>query len=138
MRATRPWRRGSMPSSRKPRTTRRAVAPASTKVPPPAAPKAARTPRKEAPPAPREDAAPAARRAAPARPQGPPAAPGAAPAASGPARRGRRDARDLIAVDVGNSETVVGRFRGGELESHWRLTSGRQTADEIVLTLSAL
>jgi len=35
----------------------------------------------------------------------------------------------LLAVDVGNSETVVGRFRGRELAAFWRLTSGRLTAD---------
>ena len=47
-------------------------------------------------------------------------------------------ARDLIAVDVGNSETVVGLFRGETLATHWRLTSGRATADEVSLTLDAL
>ena len=41
----------------------------------------------------------------------------------------------LIAVDVGNTECVVGRFRGAELEESWRLTSGRSTADEVRLTL---
>ena len=45
---------------------------------------------------------------------------------AGPARRATGD---LIAVDVGNSETVVGLFRGGELATHWRLTSGRATSD---------
>ena len=40
----------------------------------------------------------------------------------------RAASRDLLAVDVGNSETVVGLFRGAELASHWRLTSGRFTA----------
>ncbi len=63
------------------------------------------------------------------------------------ARRGshsrfRRDAgrhsRRLVAVDIGNSDTVVGRFEGAELREFWRLTSGRQTADEIVLTLRSL
>jgi type III pantothenate kinase len=48
------------------------------------------------------------------------------------------DARELLAVDVGNSETVVGLFRGVELASHWRLTSRRLTADEIGLTLDTL
>src|SRR5512144_2564974 len=47
-------------------------------------------------------------------------------------------AGDLIAVDVGNSETVVGLFSGGELATHWRLTSGRATTDEVSLTLDAL
>jgi type III pantothenate kinase len=46
--------------------------------------------------------------------------------------------RDLVAVDVGNSETTVGLFRDGEIVSHWRLTSGRSTADEVSLTLAAL
>ena len=46
--------------------------------------------------------------------------------------------RELLAVDVGNSDTVVGLFRGAELASHWRLTSGRLTADEIGLTLDTL
>ena len=46
--------------------------------------------------------------------------------------------RDLLAVDVGNSETVVGWFQGEALSSHWRLTSGRQSADEIGLTLDLL
>jgi type III pantothenate kinase len=41
-------------------------------------------------------------------------------------------------VDVGNSETVVGVFRGRELERFWRLTSGRLTADEVGLSLDAL
>jgi type III pantothenate kinase len=49
-----------------------------------------------------------------------------------------KTARDLIAVDVGNSETVVGLFHGGALAAHWRLTSGRATADEVSLTLDAL
>lgn len=44
----------------------------------------------------------------------------------------------LIAVDVGNSETTVGRFHGADLEGFWRLTSGRSTADELRLTLDAL
>lgn len=44
----------------------------------------------------------------------------------------------LITVDVGNSETTVGRFLGAELEGFWRLTSGRSTADELRLTLDAL
>lgn len=44
----------------------------------------------------------------------------------------------LLAVDVGNSETVVGRFRGETLEDYWRVTSGRATADELTLTLTQL
>ena len=44
----------------------------------------------------------------------------------------------LLAVDIGNSETVVGRFHGAELDGFWRLTSGRNTADELRLVLEAL
>src|SRR5262249_31027756 len=44
----------------------------------------------------------------------------------------------LIAVDVGNTDTVVGRFRGAELEESWRLTSGRRTADELALSLESM
>ncbi len=47
-----------------------------------------------------------------------------------PVRRG-----DLVAVDIGNSDTVVGRFRGAALDGFGRLTSGRLTADEAALTL---
>ena len=50
----------------------------------------------------------------------------------------KRAARALIAVDVGNSETVVGRFQGGELVRFWRLTSTRATADEVRLALRGL
>jgi type III pantothenate kinase len=54
-------------------------------------------------------------------------------------RRGRRiPPRGLLAVDVGNSETVVGVFRGKEPVHFWRLTSGRSTADEVSLQLDAL
>ncbi|HEY2954317.1 MAG TPA: type III pantothenate kinase [Candidatus Eisenbacteria bacterium] len=50
----------------------------------------------------------------------------------------KRTASELVAVDVGNSETVVGVFKDGALASHWRLTSDRRTADEIGLVLDAL
>ena len=53
------------------------------------------------------------------------------------ARTGRAR-RGLIAVDIGNSEIVVGVFRGARLERFWRLTSTRQTADEVRLQLDAL
>jgi len=49
-----------------------------------------------------------------------------------------RRPRGLIAVDIGNSDVVVGRFEGAELKGFWRLSSARQTADEISLTLRAL
>jgi type III pantothenate kinase len=40
-----------------------------------------------------------------------------------------------VAVDIGNSDTVVGLFRGARLVGFWRLSSGRRTADEAALTL---
>ena len=48
-----------------------------------------------------------------------------------PAGRGR----ELLTVDIGNSDTVVGSFRGAALDGFWRLTSGRLTADEAALLL---
>jgi type III pantothenate kinase len=48
-------------------------------------------------------------------------------------------AEDLLAVDVGNTNTVLGLWRGDELARHWRLTSRRDaTADEIVLSVRGL
>lgn len=44
----------------------------------------------------------------------------------------------LVAVDVGNSDTVVGLFAGRELAGYWRLTSRAATADELGLHLEAL
>jgi type III pantothenate kinase len=45
----------------------------------------------------------------------------------------------LLAVDVGNTNTVLGLWRGGELERHWRLTTHREaTADEIALSVCGL
>ncbi len=60
-------------------------------------------------------------------------------AARAPKRRVRNAPPEhVLAVDVGNSETTVGRFFGTELEEFWRLTSGRVTADELRLQLEAL
>lgn len=44
----------------------------------------------------------------------------------------------LIAVDVGNTETMVGRFTGAEIEESWRVTSLRATADELRLALEGM
>jgi type III pantothenate kinase len=44
----------------------------------------------------------------------------------------------LLAVDIGNTETVVGLFVGDELSQMWRLTSGRMTADEVGIALHLL
>src|SRR5262249_28294221 len=57
---------------------------------------------------------------------------------SAPSSRGARKTMPLVAVDIGNTETVVGRFTGGQLEESWRLTSGRTTADELRLSLEAM
>jgi type III pantothenate kinase len=45
----------------------------------------------------------------------------------------------MLAVDVGNTETVLGLFEHGELLDHWRLsTHPARTADELGLLLRAL
>jgi type III pantothenate kinase len=44
----------------------------------------------------------------------------------------------LLAIDVGNSETVVGLLEGRDVKEFWRLTSARVTADEVGLRLEAL
>lgn len=45
----------------------------------------------------------------------------------------------LLALDVGNTQTVVGLFEGAELASHWRIaTSGERTSDEHALLLCEL
>lgn len=45
---------------------------------------------------------------------------------------------DLV-FDVGNTETVVGAYDGGELRAHWRISSDtRRTADEYGLLLRQL
>lgn len=55
------------------------------------------------------------------------------------AGRGGRAGVGPIAVDIGNSETVLGVFRGERLDRLWRLSSsGRRTADELSLELEAV
>lgn len=45
----------------------------------------------------------------------------------------------MLAVDVGNTQTVVGLFDGRALVGHWRLSSdASDTADEIVIKVDAL
>jgi type III pantothenate kinase len=45
----------------------------------------------------------------------------------------------LLALDVGNSTTVIGLFDGTELVEHWRLSSvARRTPDELALMVSGL
>lgn len=45
----------------------------------------------------------------------------------------------LLAIDVGNTNTVLGLFAGDELTRSWRIkTDSRSTADEMALTFSGL
>ena len=45
----------------------------------------------------------------------------------------------LLAVNVGNSNTVLGVFRGSELEHQWRLsTETERTADELAVLFAGL
>jgi type III pantothenate kinase len=45
----------------------------------------------------------------------------------------------LLAVDVGNSQTVIGVFNGEDLIQHWRLsTEAHRTADELALEFQGL
>ena len=45
----------------------------------------------------------------------------------------------LLVVDVGNTQTHVGLFDGGELAEHWRFhTSRTATADELAMSVTAL
>lgn len=54
---------------------------------------------------------------------------------TGRAGRGRL----LLAIDVGNSNTVLGVFAGKDLKAHWRLTTRRDgTADEFGILLRSL
>jgi len=42
----------------------------------------------------------------------------------------------LLGIDVGNTQTMVGVFKGGLLRNHWRISTARdRTADEIALSL---
>jgi len=63
---------------------------------------------------------------------------GDSPASWLPARRASKRPRCLLAVDIGNSETVVGLLEEREVKIFWRLTSGRTTRDEVGLQLEAL
>lgn len=45
----------------------------------------------------------------------------------------------LLAVDVGNTHTVLGLFAGADLVEHWRVaTDDRRTADELAVAVSGL
>ncbi len=42
----------------------------------------------------------------------------------------------LLGIDVGNTQTVIGVFKGDRLRDHWRISTERErTADEIALSL---
>src|SRR5437879_9834887 len=43
----------------------------------------------------------------------------------------------LLAVNVNNTETKIGLFRGEALESHWRLTTAGRTPDEWAAAITA-
>ena len=45
----------------------------------------------------------------------------------------------LLAIDVGNTQTVVGLYDGDRLAEHWRTASVRgRTADEVAVELQGL
>src|SRR5262245_29840457 len=45
----------------------------------------------------------------------------------------------LLAVDVGNTNTVLGAFRGDELVGHWRIkTVAERTSDEYAVLMKSL
>lgn len=45
----------------------------------------------------------------------------------------------LLAIDVGNTHTVLGLFDGDDIVEHWRIaTDARRTADEIAVVLRSL
>ena len=44
----------------------------------------------------------------------------------------------LLVFDVGNTNTVMGVYDGDKLLNHWRLTSKKQTADEVGFTIVGL
>jgi type III pantothenate kinase len=45
----------------------------------------------------------------------------------------------ILAVDVGNTQTVIGLFQSGELDAHWRVhTNAALTPDEIRLKIAGL
>jgi type III pantothenate kinase len=54
------------------------------------------------------------------------------------AARRRAATGPLVTVDVGNTDTVVGRFNGPDLDESWRVTSSRTTTDELRLQLEQM
>ena len=45
----------------------------------------------------------------------------------------------LLAIDVGNTHTVLGLFDGEDIVEHWRIsTDARRTADELAVLMQGL
>ena len=45
----------------------------------------------------------------------------------------------IVAIDIGNTETMIGLFEGREVVDSWRIATERhRTGDEIALTLRGL
>ncbi len=61
------------------------------------------------------------------------------PAAGAGTRADGMILRMLLAIDVGNTQTHVGLFDGGQLLEHWRFSTSRTaTADELAVSVSAI
>ena len=41
----------------------------------------------------------------------------------------------LLTIDVGNTQTHVGAFRGDQLVEHWRLATDRQATADVLATV---
>ena len=54
------------------------------------------------------------------------------------ARKSRPRRDRFVAVDVGNTDTVIGLMNGREIVRFWRLDTRRQTGDEMRMQLRAL
>ena len=44
----------------------------------------------------------------------------------------------VLAVDVGNTTTAFGIYRGADLEARWSITTQPRTADEYVLSIDGM
>jgi len=70
--------------------------------------------------------------------RGPPGGPPASRSAVNPLPRGY-SARMLLTVDVGNTSTVLGVYRGDELVAHWRVSTDRtRMADQYAVAIKSL
>ena len=58
---------------------------------------------------------------------------------SSPARTDPSATGVLLAIDVGNTQTVAGLFEGSDLREHWRLATDRErTGDELGVLITGL